>query len=108
EIQDLNVAILADHYVLRFDIAMDHAGIVRGGERGSDLHSDIGCLVERERPARDGLAQGLALNELSSDETSLIGLSHFVYSEDIRMINRRYRGRLLFETAESFATGGER
>ena len=60
EIDDLHAAVRLDQHVLRLQVAMDHAGIVRRRQRAGDLERDRSGPLGRNRPARDLLAQRLA------------------------------------------------
>ena len=51
EVQDLHVAVGADHHVLGLEVAMDDAGVVRGRDRLRDLDGDVERLVDANGPA---------------------------------------------------------
>ena len=49
EVENLHVAVVADHDVLWLDVSMDDAGFMRNGERARRLRSD---LRDRSWPVR--------------------------------------------------------
>ena len=77
---------------------MDDAGGVRLGEALGGLDGDVEELLRRQRLARgDELAQRLALDELHGDVDRAVGLADVVDREDVRVVQRRGRARLLLE-----------
>ena len=79
--------------VLRLDVAMDDALVVRGDEAGQDLDHDVGDLVEGEAAlARDAVGERGA-DELLHDEVraSVLERAEVVDLADVRMTDARPR-----------------
>jgi len=49
EVQNLHTGVLADEHVLRLDVAVDKAPVVRGGQPAGNLRGDIERLFEWQR-----------------------------------------------------------
>ena len=60
-----------------------------------------------EPRARHPLAQRLALDELGDDEVRAVDFADLVNGEDVRMVERRGRPRLLLEAAHAVRVCGE-
>jgi hypothetical protein len=97
EIEQLHVTIAAQHDVVRLHIAMDEACCFGGRECRGDLDRDLDRLGERRLTARHPLPQRDPVDELRGDEMLLANLPDIVNGEDIRMIERRRRARLVLE-----------
>ena len=113
EVENLHAAVVRDEDVLRLQIAMDDALLVRGGEAVRDLHRvsfDEALRTRRSRPAvaAQPLAQRLALEQLRDDVRRAVVRADVVDREDVRMIQRRGRARLLLEARQTLGIGGER
>ena len=48
EVGDAHVTVAVEHHVRRFEIAVQHAAVVRGGEAGAQLARDFDRLVLRK------------------------------------------------------------
>ncbi len=97
EVQDLHVAVRAQHDVFRLDVAVDDAGGVGGDERAGDLRRHVERFAHAEGGARQPLAQRLALDVFGDDELRAVHLPDLVDGEDVRMIEGRGGARLLPE-----------
>ncbi len=85
EIRDQDAAVVADHDVVWFEVAVDQALLVGGHEapaRGLKHRQDLGSGGVHPLPP---LAQGLALDELHGDEGGALELTDLVDLDDIRM-----------------------
>ena len=69
EVEHLHVAVGPQHQVVGLDVAMDDRRGMRGRERRCRLDGDVEDLAQRQRAARDPLAQRLALDELRDEES---------------------------------------
>src|SRR6266550_1967249 len=67
EIEHFHVAVRPEHDVLRLDVAMDNASIVRGGERTRHLDREVNSLTDLDSPARETLTQRLAFDQFTGD-----------------------------------------
>ena len=103
EVEDLDVPVAAHHEVFRLQIAMHDPGAVRRRQCRSHLHRNLQRLADRHAaPAREQRAEGLALDELRGNEVVAVGQSHLVNRENVRMIERGGRLRLLLEPRQAF------
>src|SRR6201988_2788564 len=90
EVEDLHVAFGPDHDVLRFDIAMNDAGFVCGGECIGNLDRDVEHVAEFHRLASDALSQGHALDVFHRDKwTAVVSFTNLMDHADIRMTQSR-------------------
>ena len=76
---------------------MNDAGGVRGNECGSDLDCDVEYLDQLQTLAAHVLPEGDAFDELSRDESVLVGATDFIDSEDVWMIESGRGFRFLNE-----------
>jgi hypothetical protein len=60
EVQNFDAAVFGDEEVLRLEIAVNYALVVRSGESTRDLNGVIDGFARRKRAALQGLLQGLA------------------------------------------------
>src|ERR1700730_12987184 len=79
---------------------MHDPGLMRPGEALGNGHTDLESVANEERPGPEELAQGLALDELHGDPRSARRGPDFVHGDDRRMVERRGRLRLFFETTQ--------
>ena len=64
EVQNLHPPVLGDEQVLRFQIAMDNAFLMRRGQPARNLHSVINRLAHRQTAPLDLLPQRFAFQQL--------------------------------------------
>ncbi|KAG0506295.1 MAG: hypothetical protein Udaeo_03200 [Candidatus Udaeobacter sp.] len=86
EIQHLHVAVRSQHDVLRFDIAVDDAGCVRGSQRRGHLHRNFQRRMRFYSTARDRRTQGRAFNKFHRDELPVGLRADLINRENVRMI----------------------
>ena len=67
EVDDARGAVAREHHVLGLDVAMDDAHRVRGRQAVGDLHREIEQALQRQRPARQLVAQRLAFEPLRDE-----------------------------------------
>src|SRR6185503_1748743 len=92
KIDDLHQAVFANHYVFRFDVAMDDPRGVRGLESACDLNRDIECFIQAQSSLLiDELSQCLAFDKLLGDEMIAILLNDLEYRDDVWMVQARGR-----------------
>ena len=78
---------LPEHYVFRFDIAVDDTGGVSGAKSVCDLTSDVQSIEWRDLFAREFVAEGDSLDVLHRDEVTIIlSYSNLVDYADVGMI----------------------
>ena len=86
EVEHLGDAIRPQHHVLGFDVSMNDAGAMRGGQRARDLNGNINGLSQAEPGVLQPLTHRLAFDELRRDEASAFLRAYFVDGDDVRMI----------------------
>ena len=86
EVQYFGLTSLGDEDVGRLDIAMNDARTVRGIQGISDLDGQIEQKLHIQRLALNGVLQGLAVQELHSDQGLAIHRVDVVDRADIRMV----------------------
>ena len=64
EVEDLDAAVLRHEHVLRLQVAVDDALLVRRGQAVGDLHGEVDGLAGREPAAGQSAAQRLAFEQL--------------------------------------------
>src|SRR5436190_19691910 len=100
EVEHLRVAVRTQHDVLRFDVAMHDAGLVRGSQRGGHLDCDFQCIVQIHPPTHQRRAQCYTFYELGRDELPGSLRADLVNRQNVWMIQGRGSARLGFEPAE--------
>lgn len=79
-------AVIAEHDVARFQIPVDDAAFVCGGQSIDQRHTDLEKLTKRHAAARNQLGERPAAHELHRDEGQAIGFLERVDRDDVRMI----------------------
>jgi hypothetical protein len=103
EIEDLDAGVSRDEDVLRFQVAMNDAFLMRRGQAARDLHRDVDRAPRRQRSLRQPVAKRLAIEQLRDDEPQTALVADVIQREDIRMVQGRDGAGLLFEPAQSIA-----
>ena len=99
EVHDFHAAVGHDADVRRFDVAMNHAPLVREMETGEHFDRDVQLPLERERiPQRDHVGEIASLDELHRDEQLAFGLAEIVDRDDVGVLNRAGRARFAEKT----------
>src|SRR6266487_6349795 len=65
KVEHFHVSVRPEHDVLRLDVAMDNAFIVRSGDRTRYLDRDVNSFTQLHRPAREKLAQCVAVDQFT-------------------------------------------
>src|SRR5437016_4716267 len=84
---------------------MDNAALVRRRENVRDFCGHAQRFLHLHRPAGHESAQRLSLDELHRDVGDGFGAADVVDRNDVRMIERRRRARLLLEPPQRLGTG---
>jgi hypothetical protein len=108
EVEDLQQLALGDEDVLRFQVAMDHALLMRGGESVCDL-----CGPQQRFARADAtlqaIAQRLAFEQLHDQvrdrAAGLRELADVVERTEVRMAQRRESARLALEAVPQLRVG---
>ena len=118
EVEDFDALVGGDEDVFRLQVAMDDALVVRGGKPAGELHRVRESLADkkpracrvRNRPlvaGRKPVAQRLALEQLRDDVRRAVVLADVVDIQNVRMVQRGRRARLLLEAGQTPAIPGE-
>lgn len=107
EVEDLDLAVGREADIGGLEIAVDHAGFVRGFEAGGDLAADFERLVKREGSALQAVVDRLARDELEDEEAGVAGLIDAEDLRDVGMVQRGERRRLALEALQALVVGGE-
>jgi hypothetical protein len=105
EIEDLDVAVVSDEQILRFQIAMGNALGVRGGQSPGNLAGVGKGLVAGHSGKM--LPQGLTFEELRDQIGSAIVRSDVEDGEDIGVVDDAGRAGFEFKPAEAIGVGGK-
>jgi hypothetical protein len=104
EVQDLQETVARQHQVLGLEVPVHDAGSVGLGEAVGGLRGDLQQPPRGARPAFLGQqqpAQRLAVDALHHDVRQAGGLADLVDRDDVRVIERGRRARLLSESSEA-------
>ena len=107
EVEDLDVAVLRHEHVLRLQVAMDHALLVRRGKAVDDLERVVERLPLKDWSRIELLAQGLALEKLHDRIGDALVSSEVVNRENVRMRKRRDRLRFALEPRQRVGIAGD-
>ena len=108
EVEDLHEAVARQHHVLGLEVAVDDAGRVRPGQPLGQLAADVQDLPDRQRLlGPNQVAQRRAIDELHDGEGQPGRLADLVDGDDVGVVERRGRARLLGESAEAVRDRGE-
>ena len=108
EVEDLDEAVARDHQVLGLEVAVNDAGSVRLGRP-----SAICTAISRRRFVGTGSPEATSsrrvfpLDELHRDVRDSVRLADVVDGQDVRMVERRGRARLLLEALTAAGVGGQ-
>lgn len=105
EVGDLGPAVARDHDVVRLEVAVDDARVVRARQSVRDLRHQ---LDPRGHAAAFALPLGerLAVDQLHGQEVHVALVAGVVHRHDGRMIERRRRPRLPDEAGHALGIGG--
>ena len=107
EVENLEPLLLVLHQVVRFQIPVDDALLVRRTHRIGEGNGQLEELVQRQALLRDQLRERLPLDQLHRDEVDSLHLLHRIDVDDVGMVERRQHFRLALETRHPIAIGGE-
>ena len=98
EIRDLHPALFVEQDVLRLDVAVDDALLVRILERLADRRHDDQRLLRRQLPGLQQLPQAHPIHELHQQVIEAVGLAEVIDGDNVRMVEAGQRLRLAGET----------
>ena len=100
-----DVALAGEHDVLRLQITMDDAGLVRLCERIGQLTGDLKGFLQRQPSTSEQLPEGGAVDELHHDEELAVELPEVVDRDDPRVIQCGRRSRFVLKAPERARVG---
>ena len=101
EVGDLDGAALAEEDVLRLDVAVDEAALVRERQPVRDRDGELDRAPQRQRArADDQVLEVLALDELEDDVLAPAVLAAVDDGDDVRVRELRDRARLVPEALD--------
>src|SRR5262249_35801224 len=103
EVKDFDQPVGTHHDIFRFDVTVDDPGFMRRVQGAGYLNRDLKNLGGVHSPTPDSAPQRFALDEFADDEMDAFVPPEFVNGDDVRVIERRRRARLLLEAAETVA-----
>ncbi len=106
EVEDLGVPVLRDEDVLRLEVAVHDARLVRRLQRLGDLDGQRQRALELHRCAQQFPKRG-AVEQLLHHEVHAALVADVVHRGDVRVVERRRRPRLLLEPGQPLRVGGE-
>ncbi len=87
EVGDLRAVLGVDDHVVRLEVAMDDAALVRELGRAKDLDAEVDRAGGQQRPVlRDDLLQRAALEMLHRDVVGAVPLTAVVHRHDVRVL----------------------
>lgn len=101
EIQDLQSTVGGDEEILRFEIPVDDALLVRGGQPLGELSCIVDRLARREIGAGHFLAQRLTFEQLGHDVGRSCVRADVINDQDVWMIELAGGARFLFEALQT-------
>ena len=99
EIQQHRAA-LRQHDVAWLDVAMDEAGLVRGGEAAGNLCGVLQGLLQRKLAAAQPVGQSFPVEKFQNEEINAILAPNVVHRAHVRMRQRRDRSRFALEALQ--------
>jgi len=99
EIENFDVLVGEQHYILRLNVAMDDSGLVCGDKRGSRLTGNMQRIDKRSRACCELLAQRYPINVFHHDEVVFSVFVNLIDLCNIGMCNCRGCARLVPDTA---------
>src|SRR5262249_48538562 len=85
EVEQLYLPVTADKDVVRLEVAMDDAAVVRGGESASDLHRVVERCRERKRRRPDPRPERFSVEKFDGDLRNAVVAANVVDGEDVRV-----------------------
>jgi hypothetical protein len=101
EVQHLDHAGRRDLDVRGLQVAVDHACLVRGGDRPADLPGGDECIGERHRARLEPLCQCRALDQFQDQRQHLAVVHDVIDGADVRMVERGQQSCLAPEAGQA-------
>ena len=106
EVEQFGLPVLGDHDVGGLQVAVHDAGGVGADQCAGDLNSILQHFAEAEPGARDKFFERFAFNEFHRDVIQAVFRTYIEDGDDIGMVERRRRLRLLDEALFAFFVAG--
>ena len=107
EVQDLHRTIGGDEQVLGLKVAVDDAAAMRRRQPTRNLDSVVDHFAQRQRGAREALAQRVAVQQLGDHVAHAVVCAHVQDRHQVRVIQRARSARFLIEPAQALGLGVE-
>ena len=108
EVGDLHHATLVDHQIGRLDVAVNDAGVVRGGESVRGLQDDLRRTGIADAPFRlDHRLHGASVDELHGEVVHAVVVADVEDRDDVRMGQSARGARLAREARQELLVAGE-
>ena len=102
EVGDADVPVAVDHHVGGFEIAMQHAALVCGGDARTELPRDLHCLVVRNAPdATEQRSQIFSVDILHRQEAAALRFAEVVQTTDVLVRDLTRDAKLVVKLAEA-------
>jgi hypothetical protein len=108
EVEDLDAAVASQEEVLGFEVSVDDAAVVGGGEAARHLASVVDGLARGQRRAVDPVAQCLPVEQLRDHVGRALVRPYVVDGDDVGMVERAGGAGLLLEAAQPLGVRGQR
>ena len=105
---NLDRAVRGEQQVLRLDVAVENARLVRVLQRSARGEDDPARRLRRDALGGESLPDGSALQQLHDEEAHAFVFDIVVDRHDVRMLERRQQAGLADEPAPHRGVGGER
>jgi transcriptional regulator with AAA-type ATPase domain len=94
EVGDARAAVAADQHVVRLEVAVDQASVVRGGQAAAGLDEAVADLAPAARRGGEPRTQRAAIDQLHRQVDPAVGHAGLVHRDDVGMRQPRHRLRL--------------
>jgi hypothetical protein len=108
KIQNLHSPVARDKNIFRLQVAVNDALVVRRCQSSRHLLCELGRLSRRQRTGIQPSTQGFAFQKLRDQIRRTFVLAKIMNRQNVGMIQRRYRPRLLLEPPQPFGVAGKR
>ena len=108
KIEDLDSSVFGDEHIFRLQVAVHDSLLVRCRQSVGNLHSILDRLTLGQGAAIEGCPQAAALQELGDQKRRLLVLADVMNGENVGVVERRHRPRLLLKAMQAVSFAGER
>ena len=86
KVEDLYTAVLNEKKIIRLEVAMDDAFLMRCGNAAGHLSRNVECFARRERATSQPLAECFPFEQFGNNVRRAVMQPNVVDGEDVRMI----------------------